>query len=89
MLLKSDEQVKCDENMKKLLIGLARVQIVQLGVQFIERGYIYQDEADMLEYLYRPYSELGGNGNGKYIFEQCMSLPRKTAKHEEEEDKQD
>lgn len=88
MLLKSDEQVKCDENMRKLLIGLARVQICDIGMRFIERGYIYQDEADVLESLFTPYHELGGNGSGEYVYRQAMSLPRKK-KHEEEEDKQD
>lgn len=88
MLQKDEDSLREEENMKKLLIGLARVQICDIGMRFIERGYIYQDEADVLEYLYKPYHELGGNGSGEYIFKQAMSLPRKTS-HKEEETEQD
>lgn len=88
MIQKCDEAVKSDENMKELLIALARVQICDIGMRFIERGYIYQDEADVLEHLFTPYKQLGGNGNGEYIYKQAMSLPRKTS-HKEEETEQD
>ena len=46
---------------KRLLIGLAHDRIIWLGMQYIERGWISQDEYENLhDYLFIPYSEAGG-----------------------------
>ena len=51
-----------------MLIGLAHDRIIYLGMVYIERGYITQDEYENLyEYLYKPYEKLGGNGSAKRI----------------------
>ena len=48
----------------KLLVGLAHDRIVYLGMKYIERGYITQDEYENLnDYLYKPYEKMGGNGS--------------------------
>ena len=50
----------------QMLIGLAHDRIIYLGMVYIERGYITQDEYENLyEYLYKPYEKLGGNGSAK------------------------
>jgi hypothetical protein len=52
----------------ELLIGLAHDRIVQLGMHYITRGWITQDEYENLNvYLYKPYEQLGGNGSAKRI----------------------
>lgn len=59
-----------------MLIGLAHDRIVYLGMQYIERGYITQDEYENLyEYLYKPYEKLGGNGSAKRIMTEVNKLP--------------
>lgn len=59
-----------------LLIGVARSQIIALGRFYIERGYILIDEYDDLyNYLYKPYTNAGGNGLAKKVFEEVEDLP--------------
>lgn len=64
----------------EMLIGLAHDRILYLGMHYIERGYITQDEYENLhEYLYKPYEKLGGNGSAKRIMIEVDHLPiRKT-----------
>lgn len=60
----------------KMLIGLAHDRIIYLGMAYIERGYITQDEYENLyEYLYKPYEKLGGNGSAKRIMAEVNNLP--------------
>ena len=59
-----------------MLIGLAHDRIVYLGMGYVERGYITQDEYENLyEYLYKPYERLGGNGSAKRIMIEVNKLP--------------
>lgn len=60
----------------QMLLGLGHDRIVYLGMKYIERGNITKDEYENLyEYLYKPYSELGGNGSAKKIMEEVNKLP--------------
>ena len=60
----------------KMLIGLAHDRITYLGMQYIERGYVTQDDYENLyEYLYLPYEKLGGNGSAKRIMAEVNRLP--------------
>ena len=60
----------------RLLIGLAHDRICYLGLKYIERGYITQDEYENLnDYLYVPYRERGGNGSAKRVMETVKKLP--------------
>ena len=44
---------------KRLLIGLAHDRIIWLGMQYVERGWITQDEYENLhDYLYIPYTDV-------------------------------
>ena len=59
----------------QMLIGLAHDRIIYLGMTYIERGYITQDEYENLyEYLYKPYEKLGGNGSAKRIMTEVDQL---------------
>lgn len=59
-----------------MLVGLAHDRIIYLGMTYIERGYITQDEYENLyEYLYRPYEKLGGNGSAKRVMTEINKLP--------------
>lgn len=60
----------------EMLIGLGHDRIVYLGMVYIERGWITQDEYENLnDYLYKPYENLGGNGSAKKIMQEVNKLP--------------
>lgn len=60
----------------EMLVGLAHDRIMYLGVEYIDRGYITQDEYENLRvYLYEPYAKLGGNGSAKRIMQEVDRLP--------------
>lgn len=59
----------------KELMGLGHDKITFLTQQIARRGYITLREKSNLEALYIPYSNLGGNGDGKIGYNHCMSLP--------------
>ena len=60
----------------KMLVGLAHDRIVHLGMVYVDRGYITQDEYENLnDYLYAPYEKMGGNGSAKRVMEEVRKLP--------------
>jgi hypothetical protein len=60
----------------RLMMGLAYSQITKLGVSYIERGYITQDEyEEYLKYYFEPYKALGGNGVAERIATEVSTLP--------------
>lgn len=62
-----------------LLMGLAYDKIVSMGIGFIERGWITQDEyEDYRRFLYEPYKKLGGNGVTERIAAEISNLPLKS-----------
>lgn len=77
LIQKSEQEQKDEENIKHLLLALTRAQICNLATQYIERGYITNTEADILEELFTPYHNLGGNGSGQILYEQAINLKRK------------
>jgi hypothetical protein len=65
----------------ELLIGLAHDRLVNLGLVYITRGWITQDEYEnMTVYLFRPYQKLGGNGSVNRIMLEVDKLPIKKNK---------
>lgn len=60
----------------ELLLGLAHDRILSLGMMYIDRGWISQDEYENLNvYLYKSYEALGGNGSAKRIMLEVDNLP--------------
>lgn len=71
-------QKKMDKKDAKtqLLVGIAHDRIIWLGMTYIERGYITQDEYEnLIRYLYEPYAAMGGNGSAKRIVNEVNKLP--------------
>ena len=63
---------------RRMLVGLAHDRIVHLGMVYVTRGYITQDEYENLnDYLYVPYEKMGGNGSAKRVMEEVRKLPIK------------
>ena len=59
----------------KLLLQVAKTQLVAQGREYLKRGYITMDEYEEYEAEYQVYSNLGGNGLARRIFEQVDDLP--------------
>lgn len=57
------------------IMGLGHDKIIYLCQQIARRGMITLKEKANLQALYIPYSKLGGNGDGKTMYEHCMELP--------------
>lgn len=65
----------------EMLIGLGHDRIISLGMCYIERGWITQEEYENIyEYLYKPYEKMGGNGSAKRIMNEVNKLPIKLVK---------
>lgn len=63
---------------RKMLVGLAHDRIIHLGMVYVTRGYITQDEYENLnDYLYQPYEKMGGNGSAERVMEEVRKLPIK------------
>ena len=60
----------------QMLIGLGHDRIVYLGMKYIERGNITKNEYEnLIDYLYKPYEAMGGNGSAKRIVDEVKKLP--------------
>lgn len=59
----------------RLLLQVAKNQLVSQGREYLKRGYITMDEYEEYEAEYQVYSDLGGNGLARRIFEQVDDLP--------------
>ena len=69
----------------QMLVGLGHDRIVELGITYIERGWITQEEYENLnDYLYKPYKKLGGNGSAEKIMREVSQLPTRIIHHKEE-----
>lgn len=60
----------------QMLIGLGHDRIMYLGSKYIERKYITSEEYEnLVDYLYKPYELMGGNGSAKRVIEEVKKLP--------------
>lgn len=63
-------------NTNKLLLGIAHTKILQIGLFYIQRGWLTYDEyEDYMHYLWEPYESFGGNGLAAKIVEEVRKLP--------------
>lgn len=59
----------------EMLRGLAHDRIIFLGMSYVRRGWLTQDEYNNLhDYLYLPYVKLGGNGTAKRVMDEVSKL---------------
>lgn len=72
----AEKRSEKDDAERKMLVGLAHDRIIHLGMVYIQRGNITQDEYENLQvYLYEPYEKMGGNGSAKRVMEEVRKLP--------------
>ena len=61
-----------------MLDGLQAIlhdRIYQAHRYYMDKGYCPLDDKRNIEYLYKPYFALGGNGTGKQAYEDIQELP--------------
>lgn len=58
-----------------MLMGLGHDRIMNLGMNYIDRGYVTKEEYDdFVKYLYTPYIALGGNGTAEKLMREIERL---------------
>lgn len=68
----------------KAILGLLHNEIYVLCEGYIKKGSVTVDEYDNLQYLYKPYKELGGNGTAKRLMEEVDRLHLKGKQNEDD-----
>ena len=58
-----------------LIVASYRFRLVQLCKGFLNQGYITVEQRTQLDAFYELYTGLGGNGQAKMYYEQCIALP--------------
>jgi len=74
----SARQDAVEEGLKALLHD----RIYQIYISCEEKGYATVADIENLEYQYRPYHALGGNGTGTELFERVKRMPLKSKEGE-------
>ena len=59
----------------RLLLQVAKNQLVYHGRKYLKRGYITMDEYEEYESEFKVYESLGGNGLARRVFKQVDDLP--------------
>lgn len=65
------EKVKAND---ELLLGLARITLMQSIEKALDRGNTTTDEYDVINQLFTAYAQMGGNGTVKHLFERYETL---------------
>lgn len=72
--LQSKSKVKSARD--RMILGLGHAEIFRVTEKYIHREGITMDELEDLDkYLFKPYSELGGNGTAAAVVQKCRELP--------------
>ena len=78
-LQRRDRQKEKEESMEsaqaKMLLGLGHDRILYITDRLVKRGAITLKEKRNLEYLWKPYSSLHGNGDCEIGYKACQQLP--------------
>ncbi len=71
---KLKQELNTQKLLKEGMIAILHDRLYQLCTKFIEKGEITVDELENLEYMYKSYNNLGGNGTGTALFNRCKDL---------------
>ena len=64
-----------NDKVKEGMMALLHDRLYQACSFFLKRGWCSIEDRNNLEYLFRPYKELGGNGTGEHLYKRCLDLP--------------
>lgn len=71
---KKDEAEINKSAQSEMMLGLGHDKLLHLTNKFVRRGGITLKERTNLDYLYKPYERLGGNGDCKTGYDECQKL---------------
>lgn len=57
------------------VLALLHDRLYQACTFYLKRKYCTLEDRDNLEYMFRPYKTLGGNGTGEDLYNRCLALP--------------
>ena len=60
---------------KQGMLALLHDRIYSAYAECLNKGYASIDDIKNLEYLYKPYHALGGNGTGTELYERVKKMP--------------
>ncbi len=67
-------QARANSAVQNMLLGLGHDKILYLTDKYIKRGGLTTRELTNLRYLYKPYKELGGNGDCETGMNTCEKM---------------
>ncbi|MFZ6624515.1 hypothetical protein ACOXU5_02355 [Vagococcus fluvialis] len=74
--LKSREETESRfKNLEFANIAMLHDKIYKQCSDFLEQGWISVDDLENLDYLWRGYEGLGGNGTGETLYNKVKDLP--------------
>lgn len=71
---KAEEESREQALIKEGVLALLHDRVYQACQYHIQNNYISIQDLNNLEYLYKGYSGLGGNGTGKELYNRCKAL---------------
>ncbi|EMF0284157.1 hypothetical protein KGD03_000830 [Enterococcus hirae] len=81
------QRQKTEERFQKIEsanLALLHDKIYQQCSYFLEKGWVSIDDLENLEYIWKGYKELGGNGTGEALYNKVIALPNKSVMEEKE-----
>lgn len=70
---------------KQGMLAILHDRLYQACQYYLRKGYCSIDDRDNMEYMFRPYKALGGNGTGEELYNRCLALPYEPEREEEDE----
>ena len=64
------------KNLEYANVVILHDKIYKQCTDFLGAGWISVDDLENLEYLWRGYSKLGGNGTGETLYREVQQLPK-------------
>ena len=74
---KLTSKLKEQEKMKEGILAILHDRLYQACRFYIQRGHVDIESMKNIEYLYKSYHDLGGNGTGTELYNRVKSLPIK------------
>lgn len=68
---------------KQGVLAILHDRLYQACQFYLKRGYCTLEDRDNLEYMFRPYKALGGNGTGEELYNRCLALPYEQPERED------
>ena len=76
------EQAKA-QAINAAVLALLHDRLYQACQFYLKRGFCTVGDRDNLEYMFKPYKTLGGNGTGEELYNRCLALPYGQAERED------